>query len=191
MPKNILTPDPFGWGRGGRGLQKQKENNESGKNARNDRSDKLDPSPKMSTGELADQLFDLVDANKDGKVSISEFNKFMEALGRAETQYEDWTKLCGLEETKCDPAFGIPKDKWNPWMAKETEEELKIQTKKHLENVISNGKCFRSFEEQLFLPHEQVVKFLKSHSRAISLHLSNDAILEQAEHKVIFTENDA
>ena len=84
----------------------------------------------MSTGELADQLFDLVDANKDGKVSISEFNKFMEALGRAETQYEDWTKLCGLEETKCDPAFGIPKDKWNPWMAKETEEELKIQIDK-------------------------------------------------------------
>lgn len=53
------------------------------------------------------------------------------------------------------------------------------------------GKHFSTFLDDMFWPESQVMKFLKGRSRAISLHRTSDGILAQAEHQVIYRENEA
>ena len=45
---------------------------------------------------------------------------------------------------------------------------------------------FSNFVEQLFWPQTEVLKYLKSHSRSISIHTTDDQILKQVDFKVIY-----
>ena len=70
----------------------------------------------------------------------------------------------------------------------EKDEQLK-RNMKRIEEVEVKGKYFSCFIDRLFYPEMEVFKFLKSGSRAISLHRSSDGILEQVEQKVIYQED--
>ena len=52
-----------------------------------------------------------------------------------------------------------------------------------------NGRQFSNYVEEIFWPKEEVFKYLKSRSRSISIHLSDEPILKNAEHKVIYEIN--
>jgi hypothetical protein len=55
------------------------------------------------------------------------------------------------------------------------------------------GRRFSTLVDELIWPHQEVLLFLKSRSRAISLHLSDDGILKETQSLVIFqdgTKND-
>lgn len=52
-----------------------------------------------------------------------------------------------------------------------------------------NGRHFGNYTQELFWPQEEVLKFLKSRSRSISIHFTSDPVLKDAEYKVIFEEN--
>jgi len=48
------------------------------------------------------------------------------------------------------------------------------------------GRHFSTFLDRLFYPELEVMKYLKSRSRAISLHRTEDLILEQVEKKILY-----
>ncbi|MFT3952724.1 MAG: nucleotidyltransferase domain-containing protein [Oscillospiraceae bacterium] len=54
--------------------------------------------------------------------------------------------------------------------------------------AIKKGRIFNSFIEEAYFPYTEVYRYLKSRSRSISLHETNDAVLKTAEHKVLFRE---
>ena len=68
-------------------------------------------------------------------------------------------------------------------------EEQQNRNQNFTDEAMDNGKRFSSFIDQLFYPEMEVLKYLKSRSRAISLHRTSDAILDQVEQKVIYHEN--
>lgn len=70
------------------------------------------------------------------------------------------------------------------------KDEQRKRNKKRIKEAEKNGKWFSSFLDELLYPEMEVLKFLKSRSRAISLHSSTDDILELVEQKVIYEEND-
>lgn len=52
----------------------------------------------------------------------------------------------------------------------------------------NRGRSFGTFVDRLFWPEQQVKSFLKSRSRTLSLHPIQDKILDQVEHKVVFSD---
>jgi len=52
----------------------------------------------------------------------------------------------------------------------------------------NRGRSFGTFVDRLFWPEQQVKSFLKSRSRTLSLHPIQDQILDQVEHKVVFSD---
>ena len=55
-----------------------------------------------------------------------------------------------------------------------------------VEAAYQAGQQFASYMDELFWPYREVLLFLKSRSRAISLHTSDDPILQQTESRVVF-----
>jgi predicted nucleotidyltransferase len=55
-----------------------------------------------------------------------------------------------------------------------------------IENAEKDGKFFSSTLDRLFWTNNEVWKFLKSRSRTLSLHSTDDKVLETAKQKVIF-----
>lgn len=53
----------------------------------------------------------------------------------------------------------------------------------------NNGRHFSNSLQKLFWPQEEVLRYLKSRSRSISIHFTDDPVLKNAEYKVIFEEN--
>ena len=53
------------------------------------------------------------------------------------------------------------------------------------------GKRFSNFTDEMFWPEIEVMKFLKSRSRAISLHRTSDGVLAQADREIIYQEHEA
>lgn len=52
-----------------------------------------------------------------------------------------------------------------------------------------NGRQFGNYLQELFWPQEEVLRYLKSRSRSISIHFTNDPVLKNAEFRVIYEEN--
>lgn len=50
----------------------------------------------------------------------------------------------------------------------------------------NNGRHFGNIVEEVFWPQEEVLKYLKSRSRSISIHFTDDLVLKNAEYKVIY-----
>lgn len=55
-----------------------------------------------------------------------------------------------------------------------------------IQQASKGGRCFSSYAEQIYWPQQEVHLFLKSRSRAISLHSLQDEILQSAVQKIIF-----
>lgn len=51
-----------------------------------------------------------------------------------------------------------------------------------------NGRHFSNYVEEIYWPQSEVLKYLKSRSRSISIHLTDDPVLKKSKHKVIFEE---
>jgi len=51
-----------------------------------------------------------------------------------------------------------------------------------------NGRQFSNIVEEVFWPQSEVLKYLKSRSRSISIHFTDDPVLKNSKHKVIFEE---
>lgn len=60
------------------------------------------------------------------------------------------------------------------------------RSKARTSQAIGSGRRFSNIVSQLFWPHSEVLLFLKSRSRAISLHTTDDAVLEHAVTKEVF-----
>lgn len=58
-----------------------------------------------------------------------------------------------------------------------------------IDHAYRRGRYFRSFVEELEWPYKEVLLFLKSRSRAISLHTTDDAILRQAQSRIVFQDD--
>lgn len=65
------------------------------------------------------------------------------------------------------------------------EKQIKAEQKKTA-YAIHNGRNFSNFVEQLFWPQTEVLKYLKSRSRSISIHTTDDQILKKVDFKVIY-----
>lgn len=65
------------------------------------------------------------------------------------------------------------------------QKEISEITRKHVEKAKRNGKRFNTYPEELAWAALEVLKFLKSRSRALSIH-SGDDILKQVKHKILF-----
>ena len=70
-------------------------------------------------------------------------------------------------------------------------DEQKERDKQRRKAAQDQGRRFSNFVDEMFWPEIEVMKFLKSRSRAISLHRTSDGILEQTEHQVIYQEGEA
>ena len=53
----------------------------------------------------------------------------------------------------------------------------------------NNGRHFSNIVEEILWPQEEVLKYLKSHSRSISIHFTDDQVLKNTEYKVIYDQN--
>jgi hypothetical protein len=51
-----------------------------------------------------------------------------------------------------------------------------------------NGRQFNNIVEEVYWPQTEALKYLKSRSRSISIHLADDPVLKISKHKVIFEE---
>jgi predicted nucleotidyltransferase len=63
-----------------------------------------------------------------------------------------------------------------------------VLTQQRAQEAINQGRSFSTLLDQLFWARNEVRRFLKSRSRSISLHETNDPILKQVEFKVIYEE---
>lgn len=50
------------------------------------------------------------------------------------------------------------------------------------------GRHFSNYLEELYWPQSEVLKYLKSRSRSISIHFTSDSVLKNSKYKVIFEE---
>ena len=75
-------------------------------------------------------------------------------------------------------------------LPKEMDKELqqKLERERTKEAMI-NGRTFNTFMDELFWPYREVLLYLKSKSRSISLHTTDDAILKQVKHELFFEDN--
>ncbi len=70
---------------------------------------------------------------------------------------------------------------------KEADRERHHQLwQEHVEEAFMGGRVFQNFVDQLAWPEKGVLLYLKSKSRAISLHSFDDPVLEKTETKVIY-----
>jgi len=51
-----------------------------------------------------------------------------------------------------------------------------------------NGRHFSNYVEEVYWPQSEVLKFLKSRSRSISIHFVDEPVIKNSKHKVIFEE---
>lgn len=51
-----------------------------------------------------------------------------------------------------------------------------------------NGRHFNNIVEEVYWPQMEVLKYLKSRSRSISIHFADEPVLKNSKHKVIFEE---
>jgi len=56
----------------------------------------------------------------------------------------------------------------------------------HIRQARAAGRQFSGFMDALLWPYQEVLLFLKSRSRAISLHTTDDAILNQTESRILY-----
>lgn len=61
--------------------------------------------------------------------------------------------------------------------------------RERIKEAHQHGRCFNHFLDELLWPRQEVLKFLKSRSRSISIHPIDDAILKQVEYRVLFEES--
>ena len=54
--------------------------------------------------------------------------------------------------------------------------------------AVHNGRHFNNYAEEVYWPQAEVLKYLKSRSRSISIHFTSDSVLENSKQKVIFEE---
>lgn len=67
-------------------------------------------------------------------------------------------------------------------------ERMQIE-RNRVNEVYESGKIFSNFTEQLFYPRKEVLKYLKSGSRSISLHTTDDEIIERCEYRILFEDD--
>ena len=68
-------------------------------------------------------------------------------------------------------------------------EEFERLMKEKVEQAYQNGRIFRSYSDELEWPEREVRLYLKSRSRAISVHSINDRILDEAPQEVIYDDH--
>ena len=71
-------------------------------------------------------------------------------------------------------------------LPKYDNDEQLIRNEERRDETENNGRYFSNYIDRLFFPENEVLKYLKNRSRAISLHKDSDGILEKIEQKVIF-----
>ncbi|WEG12250.1 hypothetical protein PU629_19350 [Pullulanibacillus sp. KACC 23026] len=70
------------------------------------------------------------------------------------------------------------------------EDEFEKLRNDRISLVVHNGMNFKSAMDQLFWPHEEVLKFLKSGCRVISIHdMDVEEILKKSKYEVVYTIN--
>ena len=58
-----------------------------------------------------------------------------------------------------------------------------------IKEAYKSGRTFNNFVDELFWPHNEVMHYLKARKRTISLHTTDDEILDKCEVKVIFEDS--
>ena len=76
---------------------------------------------------------------------------------------------------------------------KENHPKIKGKNKAHVavehaRNAASKGRRFSTYVNELYWPEQEVELFLKARSRTISLHTTEDGILDQVESRLYFSD---
>lgn len=66
------------------------------------------------------------------------------------------------------------------------QDKFKQMLRKRSLDAKQDGRHFLNYLEEIFWPREEVLRYLKSRSRSISIHFTDEPILKDAKHKVIY-----
>lgn len=68
----------------------------------------------------------------------------------------------------------------------EDQDDQTNHEKERIREAYRKGRRFNNFTDEMFWPYQEVLVFLKSRSRTISLHTTGDPILQQVEYRTLF-----